>query len=170
MAKNTVGKPLSEKYREFFQPIVHTMTKTHKFPHSSTPEDENYRNFRTGHSGIVYGANFHGVTFRKGVCVAVCVFIARYGKNNEEWNKQLFDQLEGRKESIESRLGFGKLDWARLDGSDGGKHSKACRISALRDGTIDDDPKTLDDIRGWMIERLVAFKEVFGPELDRLLR
>ena len=162
MAKNTVGMPLSEKYREFFQPLVHTMTKTHKFPHSSTPEDENYRNFRTGHSGIVYGANFHGVTFRKGVCVAVCVFI----KND----KQLFDNLKKRKESIESRLGFGKLDWARLDGSDGGKHSNACRISAIRDGTIDDDPKTLDDIRGWMIERLVAFRRVFGPILDGLLR
>ena len=35
MAKNTVGKPLSAKgemYREFFQPLVHTMTRTSGSP------------------------------------------------------------------------------------------------------------------------------------------
>ena len=162
MAKNTGGMPLPEKYREFFQPIVDKVRNdpqwsTNKPKASGRPNED----FASGHGGVVYGANFHGRTFHKGVCIAVCVYI----KND----KQLFDNLKKRKESIESRLGFGKLDWARLDGSDGGKHSDACRISALRDGTIDDDPKTLDDIRGWMIERLVAFKEVFGPELDRLL-
>ena len=168
MAKNTVGMPLSEKYREFFQPIV---DKVRNDPQWSTNKPKasgkSYEDFASGHGRVVYGANFHGRTFHKGVCIAVCVYIK---SSDEEWNKHLFDKLEERKKSIESRLGFGKLDWARLDGSDGGKHSNACRISALRDGTIDDDPKTLDDIRWWMIERLVAFKEVFGPELDGLLR
>ena len=158
MAKNTGGKPLSEKYREFFQPIV---DKVRNDPQWSTNKPKasgrSYEDFASGHGGVVYGANFHGPTFHKGVCIAVCLYI----KND----KQLFDNLKKRKESIESRLGFGKLDWARLDDDD----TLACRISAIRDGTIDDDPKTLDDIRGWMIERLVAFKEVFGPELDRLL-
>ena len=165
MAKNTGGKPLSAKgemYREFFQPLVHTMTRTHGFPSSSTPEGKNYRDFPTGHSRVVYGANFHGAGFYRGVCIAVCLYI--------ENDKHLFDKLEERKKFIESRLGLGKLDWARLDGSDGGKHSKACRISALRDGTIEDASKNPEEIRGWMIERLVAFKEVFGPELDGLLR
>ena len=162
MAKNTGGMPLPEKYREFFQPIVDELREKHQFTKRRKVQPRNFCDFASGHGGVVYGANFHGVTFHKGVCIAVCLYI--------ENDKQLFDNLKKRKESIESRLGFGKLDWARLDGSDGGKHSDACRISALRDGTIDDDPKTLDDIRWWMIERLVAFKEVFGPELDRLLR
>ena len=163
MAKNTGGKPLSAKgemYREFFQPLVDTMTRTHGFPHSSTPEDENYRDFRTGHGDVVYGANFFGQGWKKGK-FGVCVYI----KND----KQLFDNLKKRKESIESALGE-CLDWDRLDGSDGRKPKKACRISALRDGTIDDDPKTLDDIREWMIDWLVKFRRVFGPILDGLLR
>ena len=157
MAKNTVGMPLSEKYREFFQPIVDELREKHQFTKRRKVQPRNFCDFASGHGRVVYGANFHGVTFHKGVCIAVCVYI----KND----KQLFDNLKKRKESIESRLGFGKLDWARLDDDD----TLACRISALRDGTIDDDPKTLDDIRGWMIQRLVAFKEVFGPELDGLL-
>ena len=160
MAKNTGGKPLSAKgemYREFFQPLVHTMTKTHGFPSSSTPEGKNYRDFPTGHSRVVYGANFHGAGFYRGVCIAVCLYI--------ENDKHLFDKIEKRKESIESALGE-QLDWARLDDDD----TLACRISALRDGTIEDASKNPEEVRKWMIERLVAFKEVFGPELDGLLR
>ena len=167
MAKNTGGMPLSPKgemYREFWQPLVHTMTRTHRFPPSSTREGENYRDFRTGHGDVVYGADFFGRGWKKGK-VGVCVYIE---KSDREWNKWLFDRLREGEDSIESALGE-CLDWDRLDGSDGRKPKKACRISAIRDGTIDDDPKTLDDIRWWMIERLVAFKEVFGPELDRLL-
>lgn len=147
-------KKCKTHYSVFFQPLVHTMTETHGFCHSSTSEDKNYRDFPTGHSGVLYGANFHGPRFYKGKCVAVCVFISN--------DKQLFDDLKKRKEVIESRLG--ELDWARLD--DG--NTKACRISALRRGTIDDDPETLAEIREWMIERLVAFKDVFGPELKKL--
>jgi len=163
MAKNTVGKPLSEKYREFFQPIVDKVRNDPQWPTNKLKASgRSYEDFPSGHGGVVYGANFHGPTFRKGVCIAVCLYI--------ENDKQLFDQLEERKNSIESRLGFGKLDWARLDGSDGGKHSNACRISALRDGTIEDASKNPEEIREWMIERLVAFRRVFGPELDRLLR
>ena len=168
MAKNTGGKPLSEKgemYREFFQPLVHTMTRTHKFPHPSTPEDENYRDFRTGHGGIIYGANFHGQKHRKGK-VAICVYIT---KRDKEWNKQLFDQMKEHKDSIEAALGE-QLCWERLDGLDGSDNKKACRISALLDGTIEDASKNPEEIRGWMIDQLVAFRRVFGPILDGLLR
>ena len=161
MAKKTDGKPLSEKYRAFFQPLVDKVRNDPQWS-SNKPKASGRPNedFASGHGGVVYGANFHGSTFHAGICIAVCLYI----KND----KQLFDQLEGRKKSIESQLG--KLDWARLDGSDGGKHSNACRISALRDGTIEDASKNPEAIREWMIERLVAFRRVFGPELDGLLR
>ena len=155
MAKNTGGKPLPEKYREFFQPIV---DKVRNDPQWSTNKPKasgkSYEDFASGHGGIAYGSGF-----QPDGNVRAYVYIA---KREEEWNKQLFKQLEERKKSIEAKLG--KLHWDRLD------HAQSCRIETLRDGTIDDDPKTLDDIREWMIERLVAFKEVFGPELDRLLR
>ena len=168
MAKNTGGKPLSAKgemYREFFQPLVHTMTKTHGFPSSSTREGENYRDFRTGHGDVVYGADFFGRGWKKGK-VGVCVYIE---KSDREWNKWLFDRLKEGEDSIESALGE-CLDWDRLDGLDGSNDSKACRISALRDGTIEDASKNPEEIREWMIDRLVAFRRVFGPILDGLLR
>ena len=147
-------------YREFFQPLVHTMTRTHGFPHSSTLESKPYRDFRTGHGGVLYGADFFGRGWKKGK-LGVCVYI--------ENDKQLFDNLKKRKESIESALGE-CLDWDRLDGLDGSNDSKACRISALRDGTIDDALKNPEKIRKWMIDWLVKFRRVFGPELDGLLR
>ena len=87
---------------------------------------------------------------------------------NKEWNEQLFDKLRERKGDIESKLG--SLSWDRMDGSDGKKPSMACRIAVYRPGTIDDDPNTLGEIREWVIERLLAFRRVFGPELDELVR
>ena len=146
-------------YREFFQPLVDEL-RGKEFTKRWKAQPRNFCDFASGHGGVVYGANFHGPTFRKGVCIAVCLYI--------ENDKRLFDQLEERKKSIESQLG--KLDWARLDGSDGGKHSNACRISALRDGTIEDASKNPEEIHEWMVERLVAFRRVFGPILDGLLR
>ena len=66
------------------------------------------------------------------------------------------------KEEIESELG-GTLEWERLD------DRRACRISAVRPGSIDDDTETLEEIRGWMTEKLLAFKQVFGPRLAELV-
>lgn len=79
----------------------------------------------------------------------------------QERNKRTFDQLEELRESFESELGEGLL-WDRLD------NRRASRISVRRPGSIDDDQETLDEIRDWMIERLLAFKKVFGPRLTEL--
>ena len=34
----------------------------------------------------------------------------------------------------------------------------------------DDNNDTLDEIRQWMVERLLKFREVFGPRLDELVK
>ena len=80
---------------------------------------------------------------------------------DREWNKALFDRLKERQESVEREIGA-ELEWSRLD------EGLASRIALVRDGSIDDDERTLDEIRGWMRERLLAFKRVFGPVLDEL--
>ena len=49
-------------------------------------------------------------------------------------------------------------------------NSTACRIAVYRPGTIDEDPERLEEIREWAIEWLLAFKRVFEPELDELLK
>ena len=50
---------------------------------------------------------------------------------------------------------------AQPRGSDGAR-------PLVRAGSIDDDERTLDEIRAWMIEWLLTFKGVFGPVLDEV--
>ena len=56
------------------------------------------------------------------------------------------------------------LKWERLD------NRRASRIAAVRAGSIDDDQETLEQIQDWMVDRLLKFKEVFGPYLDELAK
>ena len=154
MAKNTNDTPLSEKYRAFFQPLVDEVRNDHRWPTNKLKASgRSYEDFPSGRGGIAYGAGF-----QPDGNVRAYVYIA---KREEEWNKQLFKELEERKKSIEAKLG--KLHWDRLD------HAMSCRIETLHDGTIDDE-YMLDDIRKWMIEQILAFRRVFGPILDGLLR
>lgn len=61
---------------------------------------------------------------------------------------------------LESELGA--LTWDRSD------NRRATRISILRPGSIDDDQETLEEVRRWMLDSLLAFKRVFGPRLAAL--
>ena len=54
--------------------------------------------------------------------------------------------------------------WERLDGR------RASRVAVYRSGSIEDDSETLDEIRTWMIERLLQIKKEFGPRLEEALR
>ena len=85
-----------------------------------------------------------------------------YLDSDRERNKHIFDDLKEQKEAIDVELEE-SLDWERLD------DSKASRISIRRQGSIDDDPDTLKELQDWMVERLLKFKEVFGPRLAELV-
>jgi hypothetical protein len=63
---------------------------------------------------------------------------------------------------IERLFGSG-LEWERLD------DRRACRIASYRDGSIEDSADMCDEILKWGIERLLRFKEVFGPRLRSLV-
>ena len=71
-----------------------------------------------------------------------------------------FDKLEQQKTVLESELK--PLEWERLE------NRRASRISTLRPGSIDDNQETLEEVSQWMIDRLLAFKRVFGPRLAEL--
>jgi len=74
----------------------------------------------------------------------------------------LFDKLASEKELLESTFGE-ELSWEKLD------ERRACRVAAYRTGSIEDDQQQLAEIRHWMIEHLLTFKEVFAPRLIELL-
>ena len=42
-------------------------------------------------------------------------------------------------------------------------------VSLYRDSSIDDPPEKLDEIRQWMFDNLLKFKEVFNPRLKAIL-
>ena len=80
---------------------------------------------------------------------------------NKDWNKSFFDLLKESQEEIETELGA-ELKWERLDSK------KTSRVGIRRDGSIDADPDELDEIRSWMFDNVVRFKQVFPPYLKEV--
>lgn len=54
------------------------------------------------------------------------------------------------------------LYWERLE------HSRASRVSAFCEGSIDGDQETLKEVENWMIGKLLDFQRVFSRILDEL--
>lgn len=101
------------------------------------------------HNSVWYGA-----AFGRGKKVRVELYI---DKRDEKWSKDLFQQMEKDKDSIESKLQE-SLEWEVDD-------DNRYRVVVVRSGSIDDAPEVLKEIEGWMIDKLLAFKRVFGPKL-----
>ena len=153
----TVGK-VSERrrsYREFWRPLTDTLREEHNFIEPQSLNPKSYRSFPTGHAeGVKYDANFYSEER-----AVVKLYI---GGPDKDWNKELFDQLEERKDDLESEFGE-PFEWERRS------RGKTSEIMVVRPGSIDDDEETLAEIRAWMVERLLKFKQVFGPRLDELV-
>lgn len=143
-----------ERYRTFFQSLVDTMREQHRFTNARKAQPQSWTEFRTGFSGFRYNPSF-----AQGHKARVELYV---DCGERELNKQRFDRLIALKEGIESAL-TGSLEWERLE------QRRACRISAVRDGSIDDDPETLEELQDWMVDRLLAFKRVFTPHLQELV-
>ena len=143
-----------EKYRLFFQSLMDTLREEHQFTRARKAQPQGWYSFSSGTRWFTYGANFgaHGR-----------VWVELYiDSGEEEPNKRAFDRLEQEKELLESEL-EATLEWERLE------NRRASRISIRRPGSIDDSQETLEEIRRWMIDRLLAFRRVFGPRLPALV-
>lgn len=141
------------RYQAFFQKLLDKL-REQDFTKARIGQPQSWYSFSAGHAQRVhYGANF-----TQGKKTRVEVYI---GHTDQEWNKDLYDRLIEQKDKIELELSE-SLEWQRLD------NGKASRIALLRQGSIDDDEKMLDELRNWMIEKLFDFKRVFGPRLDDL--
>jgi len=146
----TSSSERGKAYRAFFQGLIDELRERHRFTGARTGQPQSWYLFASGVSGIGYGASF-----AQGKRVRAEVYI---NLGEKEWNKKAFDALAEQKEAIEREFGE-SLTWERLD------DKEASRIATYRAGSIDDDSQTLEDIRGWTIERLLKLKKVFGPRL-----
>ena len=157
-SQTTQRSERGERYREFFQPLMDRLREDDRFTRARRIRNaptQSWCSFSTGHGrGLTYSASFY-----RGGRARVEVY---FDGGDKEWNKQLFDKLKGSKEEIQSEIA-GEFDWERLN------DKIACRISVVRPGSIDDDPEKLEEIREWMIDRLIDFERVFGPRLAELV-
>ena len=144
-----------ERYRSFFQPLIDTLREK-GFTSARKGQPQSWYNFPSGYGQrITYGANFTG---QKEARVEVYI-----DDHDGEWNIQLLENLEERKNEIQAALGNQTLDWQRLE------NRRACRIALTRSGSIDDNAATLSEIQTWMVGNLLDFKRVFGPRLAELV-
>ena len=143
-----------ERYREFFQGLIDTLRQDHQFTNARKAQPQNWYSFSSGRSEFTYGTSFNADGRAR-----VELYI---DSGEQERNNQVFDRFEDQKMLFESKLEE-SLDWERLDSS------RASRISIRRLGSIDDNPETLEEVQDWMIEKLLAFKQVFGPKLAELV-
>ena len=148
------SSPREERYRGFFQKLLDTLREDHNVTNARKGQPQNWYYFSAGHGQRVQ----YGADFASGERARVYAYI---DNTDRDWNKRLFDQLLDLKNDIESNIGE-ELEWERLD------ERRASRIAVVRQGTINDDEETLDEIRDWMVRRLLKFKQVFGPRLDEL--
>ncbi len=146
-------RPSGERYRVYFQSIVDTMREQHNITTHARPSTRSRHDFASG---------FPGIWLRLAlVSQGKARVDVHINGSDQDANKRVFDYLETHQESIEAELG-GALVWERLN------NNRRSRISAIRDGSIDDAPETLEELQEWMVERLLAFKRVFTPHLREL--
>lgn len=154
---NTSGgkERLRELSRGFWQKLTDALTEDHSFTEPESIGPIYWRSFPTGHAqGVKYDANFYSEER--------AVAKLHIGGPDKDWNKELFDQLEERKGDLEAEFGE-TFEWERRS------RGKTSEIRVVRPGSLDDGEETLAEIRAWMVERLLKFKQVFGPRLDELV-
>jgi hypothetical protein len=144
-AKTVIGKSeVTEKqqyYHDFFTIILNKINiKLPNYTSAKKVSNEAWKSFPSGKSGYCYN-----ISFRNGNKISVEVYIDTGDKLK---NKELFDDLYGAKNDIESHLG--ELSWERLDSK------KACRIAVYSDVTNNDE-----EMSEWSIGKLIEFNKVF---------
>ncbi len=144
----------SLRYRDFFQSLMDTLRNEHHFTSARKGQPQNWYHFTSGFRGVPYN-----VSFITGGNAVAGLYIST---GDKERNEELFDRLFERKNVVEEEIGF-PFEWGRRD------DIQACFIQAVREGRIENDDETLEDIRKWMIDRLLACKRVFDPHLQEII-
>ena len=93
--------------------------------------------------------------------LGVSLYLGAAGDKRANW---IFDTLQKEKDRIEASFDDAdSLEWLRNDGTGySGVHVRT-------DCSIDDPPEKLEETRAWMIERLIQFRAVFEPRLEKIL-
>lgn len=141
-----------EAYRQFFQKLIDELREKHRFTSAKVAQPQNWYSFSSGISGTPYSASF-----AQGGRARVEVYI---DLGDAAINEVLFDKLLACRKEIEDAFGD-TLEWERLEGR------RASRIAYYCKGSIQTSHEELEKIRQWMIDRLLRFKKVLVPYLQK---
>ena len=144
-----------EAYRAFFQDLLDQLRDSHHFTGARVGQPQNWYSFASGINGITYGFSF---ALKEQVRTGIYI-----GLGDAVRNKALFDALSASCETIEREFGE-PLKWERLD------DKLASRIAVYRQGSIESDTQSLQEIKTWAIDHLLRFKKIFGPKLTALVK
>ena len=142
------------RFRDFWQLLVDELRTIPDFTKVTKGQPQNFMQFGSGFAGIAIGAAFSGSGHAD--------THIRIDTGDKMKNEEIYDALYGRKETIEAAVGQPAI-WDRKD------HARTCGVSVMRQGSIDDDDESLDEIRTWLIETLPRIKDVFRPHLSEIL-
>jgi len=142
---NTLS-PRAELYREYFQKLIDKLRDDHHFTRARMAQPQSWYTFPTGVTGVLYG-----MSFAQNNRVRVDLYID-FGRLED--NKSFFDNLFNKKQRIEQAYG-GELSWERLD------ERRASRIAIYREGSINVEENSINEIFQWSINNLLRFKETF---------
>jgi hypothetical protein len=144
-----------ESYRDYFQALIDELREAHDFTRAKKARPQSWYSFSAGQSGFSYGTSF---ALNGRVRAEIYIDLS-----DSEVNKRIFDQMHANKDELESEFGE-DFEWERLD------DRRASRIAVYREGAIDDSEADLEGIRKWAVERLLKFRQVFGPRLSKMER
>jgi len=139
-------------YQTYFQNLIDELRVKHKFTNARVGQPQSWYLFSSGVRGFYYSNSF-----ARGEKVRVELYI---DTRTAERNKEIFRQLKNEQEQIESEFGE-KLSWEELP------DKRAVRIAIYRQGSIDEDSKTLTEIKDWAIQKLLTFKRVFEERIKK---
>jgi hypothetical protein len=145
-----------ENYRKFYQALIDDLREKHAFTNARRGQPQNWYSFASDNSRVYK----YSASFANGGRVRVELYIDCGDKAK---NEALFDCLYARRNQIDALLGQSS-EWERLD------NRRACRVSISRDGDIDADSDTLANIKDWLIQGLLKFREVFPAHVETCLR
>ena len=151
--------PLAQKHHDFYQPLIEELIRS-GFADSAI--------YLFGHTGRLFKPSLlanggYAVSLESGNSAWVTLHIRT---EDSELTNSIFDELKTQQEDIESKIDAGPCPdwhWNRHD------TNAFSSINIRMDGSIDDPPEKLEEIRAWMLELLPKFKEVFDPRVSDIL-
>ncbi len=150
-SSDSVVSEVSRAYQKFYQGLMDDLREKYNFTNAKAAQPQNWYSFSSGRPGITYTATFaSGDKLRAELYIDV---------GDTAKNKAIFDALKSNETSVQEELGEPLL-WERLD------NRRASRISIVRENTsIADAARQEQEIREWLVQRLLKLKSVFGPRI-----